>query len=105
MLRELLPLVLGILGIFLTENATKWVKRSKQYKERAINSFCRLPLVYDVPDEAPADKNSSINNENDDSTDEDAIDNEGQLSVPAPLSISWKDAVSYMRECGTKHPL
>lgn len=72
------------------ESATKWVKRSKQYKERAINSFCRLPLVYDVPDTAEKNKSEIMRM---------VIplilitdDTEGKLSAPAPLSISWKDA-------------
>ncbi len=67
------------------ENATKWVKRSVQYKQRVINSLYKLPLVYHVPsDDSTPDTSLACGS---------ADSMEGEcLPQTVPLSISWKDA-------------
>lgn len=67
------------------ENATKWVKRSMQYKQRVVNSLYKLPLVYHVPSVSISDTSVS-------SGSEDFTVNEECLPLTKPLSISWKDA-------------
>ena len=65
------------------ENATKWVKRSAQYKQRVLTSLYKMPLVYPMPnDSIPAC--TALDCENEDG---------GECSTQTvPLSISWQDA-------------
>jgi hypothetical protein len=63
------------------ENASKWVKRSAQYKQRVINCIYKLPLVYHVPNDSS-------------STSLPGGSEEGECisQQTVPLSVTWKDA-------------
>ena len=73
------------------ENATKWVKRSEQYKQRVINAIYKIPLAFapkQPDDDAMMNAGTAVS----------TVNHEGMLPthvtapVHVPLSISWKDA-------------